>query len=101
MEVLRGEISLRRFRLMVEHLPPGNPFELALAGSRWGDLMFLLWDTNSQLRDLGTMYVNAHRKGSPIEPTYLDRPKSAAEVADEATQAAMDQEAQDELEELW
>lgn len=94
-------MSLRRFTLLVEHLPPGNPLERARFG-RWSDDQLLVWQVESRLRELLTLTSNIHRtKGSqPVEPTYMERPASPEEVEQQAIQAAYDDLMQRQLEQL-
>lgn len=104
MDVLSGKLSFRQFRLMVEHLPPGNVWERK-ASDGWSDVEWLSWHTEGRLRELITLLANAYRpKGTPAldVPGYLatpgggDRDPEAA-----ATQAAYDNAMQAELEGLW
>lgn len=93
-------MSLRRFRVLVEHLPAGNPLERSRTGG-WGDLESLLWHIDSRLGELVAMTFNINRPSdvAAVEPTYLPRPQ-----IDEATsQAQVDYDAamQAELENLW
>lgn len=101
-DVLTGTISLRRFRLMVEHLPPGNPLALARFGQRWSDTEALLWQVESRLRELLSLTYNVHRgvDQQPHETDYLPRPRTAGEEAQEAAQRAYDAQVRQQLEQL-
>ena len=94
-------MGLRRFRALVEALPPGNPLERARHGA-WSDLELLLWSVDSRLRELVTLTANIHRKaGTPAhEVTYMDRPLSPEEDEQEQAQQAYDDLMQRQLEEL-
>ena len=100
-EVLTGEMSLRQFGVLVEHLPPGNALERARFG-RWSDTEVLLWSIESRIRDLAALTGNLWRpKGSPPrEPEYIERPASPDELADRAAQDAYDAAMQAELDQL-
>ena len=99
--MLDGTISLRRFRLMVEHLPPGNPLERARTG-RWGDSEVLLWQIESRLRELQSLIFNVNRgkDQQPHETEYLPRPRPADEEAQDAAQRAYDARMRQQLEQL-
>lgn len=103
-DVLTGRISLRQFRVMVEHLPPGNPLDRARSGHPWAgrDDVALLYEVESRLRELVVMLGNLFRaKGEPPrEVPYLDRPLSAEELERRAAQEAYDDLMQRQLEEL-
>lgn len=76
MDALRGKISVRQLRVMVEHLPPNNAAARLLNG-RWGDLERLIHDCSSQLRLFNTNYYNVNReKGKrAIEADLLPTPE--------------------------
>ena len=100
-DVTTGRISLRRFRLMVENLPPGNPLYRARFGD-WADSEALLYAVESRLRDLITLTGNINRRaGSPArEPEYLPRPLTPEEQRQEALQRTYDDLMQQQLEQL-
>ena len=95
-------MSLRRFRLLVENLPPGNPLQRARDGYPWSDAEQLLWQVESRVRELIILTANVYReKGAPpMEPTYLPRPLSPEEAEQQAAQRAYDDLMQRQLEEL-
>lgn len=78
---IRGDISTRQLRVMVEHLPPDNPVAWHL-GYRWGDIERLLHDISSQLRLYRADFYNAHRdpkKSRPMEePELIPTPEEVA-----------------------
>jgi len=77
MDALRGDISTRQLRVMVENLPPDNAAARLIRGA-WGDLERLVHDVSCQLRLLNASYHNVNReKGkSPIEdPELLPTPE--------------------------
>lgn len=94
-------MSLRRFRALVENLPPGNALERARFG-RWSDDQMLMWQVESRIRELLTLTANVYRsKGSqPHEPTYLERPATPDEQELAAAQKAYDDLMVKQLEEL-
>lgn len=74
-EVLLGKISVRKFRVMLQHLPPGNAAQRAIHGP-WGDRESLLHSIDSRLAWLQASYYNSHVKEGvpPMEPVYLPTP---------------------------
>ena len=74
-EVLVGRISFRQFRVMVEHLPPGNAAARAL-GSEWDDPTWLLHSIDSRLAVLNASFYNAHKAkdAAASEPVFLPNP---------------------------
>lgn len=98
-EVLSGRISLRKFRVMVEHLPPDNPLER----SRTGQAGSLLWNIHAKLVDLDKHFCDAHTPegGQRIEAYYLPRRTSPEEQAEAEAQAKAEAQQQAELENLW
>ena len=102
-DVLTGRISLRRFRVLVENLPPNNPLQRARGGPWAGsDQVALAYATESRLRELITLLLNLFRSkdepGRDVE--YLPRPLSAEEVELQRLQAEYDAEMVRQLEEL-
>lgn len=66
LRALKGKISVRQLRVMIENLPPDNAVERHLRGHHWGDGHNLMWDVSTQLRTLVALYINAHlEKGKP------------------------------------
>lgn len=90
-EVLRGEISLRKFRVMVEGVPltATTPVGRAINGP-WSDQHRLLHVIGSAMISLDTNFYNVHRErnATPAETKPLWRPeltayqKEAAETPD-------------------
>ena len=80
-EAIRGEISVRQLRVMVQHLPAGSAYERATRGP-WTDSERLQLATESRLRDvlaqltyLAGAFKSAYRvSGSPSDATYLQEP---------------------------
>lgn len=82
-EAMRGEITPRQLRVMIEHLPPGNAWQRAAYGP-WGDRERLQADTSNRLRDLmlqnsrllslvaGALKVNNLQLG---KPEYITPPE--------------------------
>lgn len=78
-EFLRGDITLRKLRIMVEGIPtdtPTTPIGRAINGP-WGDIHRLLHVTGEALIQLNANYYNANRgKDSPaIEAEKLWKPE--------------------------
>lgn len=89
-EVLTGQISLRKFRVMVDHLPPDNPLERSRTGQRP-----VLWNVEARLREILKSF-------SPeMELSYLPVLLSREDAAASATQDDYDTTVQAELESLW
>ena len=102
-DVLTGRISLRQFRVMVEHLPPGNVLERERAGgSRWGDMETLVWGVESRLRELVAMFHNVHRPEGeqPVEVEYISRPSTRQDEELARAQAEYDALMMQQLEDL-
>lgn len=76
LQALAGKISTRQLRVMLEHLPPGNPAEREVI-SQWDDATMLIHDAANSLRALTVMTANINReKGTdPIEYTPIPRPE--------------------------
>lgn len=67
LDALRGRISVRQLRVMIENLPPDNPAAWELRGNTWGEREWLLHDISSYIRAHRTDDNNRHRKkGSPV-----------------------------------
>ena len=98
-EVLSGQISLRKFRVLVEHLPPDNPLER----SRTGQAGSLLWNVHAKLTDLDQHFCDANTPegGQRIEMYYLPRPVTPEELAEAEAQQQAEAMQQAELEGLW
>lgn len=87
-DVFSGKISLRKFRVMVENLPPKNPVARAVSGE-WGDEEWMLWDISGRLRDLSIQLHNLFRGNSAaLEPEYLPRPEASTGEHQELEKAA-------------
>ena len=94
-EYLAGRITLRKLRVMIEHLPPGSAWHRATAGP-WRDVESLLWSIESRLRDLTVATHNAsavtvaaitHRQARfAPQPKYLPTPPPPAGVDAEPAQ---------------
>lgn len=97
-EVMRGEITVRKFRVMVEHLPAGNALEAA-RGDGWTVDRWRGWAVESRLRELFALTRNINRgKGEPeMKVDYPPRPKTAGEAAREAADAALDAQVEAEM----
>ena len=98
-DVLTGKITLRRFRVMLEHLPPDNPFER----SRTGQAGSLLWNIHAKLTELDKHFCDAHTPEGQqrIEAHYLPRRTTPEEQAEAEAQAEAEPQQQAELENLW
>ena len=98
-DVLTGKITLRRFRVMLEHLPPDNPFER----SRTGQAGSLLWNIHAKLTELDKHFCDAHTPEGQqrIEAHYLPRRTTPEEQAETEAQAEAEAQQQAELENLW
>lgn len=82
-EVLSGRITVRKFRVMVEHLPDGNVFQRAVADAPWTSVTEqLLYHIESRVRDAIVANSNLWRsaKEPPIEASYLEPPPTAEEL---------------------
>lgn len=96
-EAIRGEISVRQLRLMVQHLPAGSAYERATRGP-WTDSERLLLAVESRLRDahtqlayIGGVLKAAHKvSGSPADVVYMSEPLVMSDdqgVSDEESRA--------------
>lgn len=93
-------MTLRRFTALVEALPPGNALERARHG-RWSDLELLLHDISSRLRELVSITYNTHRGDRPAaDVTYITKPLTPEDIAQQVAQDAYDDLMQRQLEEL-
>lgn len=95
-EYMRGQISLRKLRVMVEHLPPGNA--AARVVSPWSDVENLLHDIDSQLRALRALTYNIHRGKDQLaeQPDFIPKPPTRQQR--EADQRAAEQHARERAE---
>ncbi|MBM6622673.1 hypothetical protein JTF08_13740 [Micrococcaceae bacterium RIT802] len=96
-EVLVGRISFRQFRVMVEHLPPGNAAARAV-GSVWDDKTWLLHSIDSRLAVLNATFYNAHKvkDAAPAKPEF--QPSPAEQVDPEAQRRETEYEARQRAE---
>jgi hypothetical protein len=68
-EYWRGEITLRKLRVMVEGLPPDGALARRAAGHHWGHGEFMLARLLDELGRLRTDFVNANRaEKAPAQP---------------------------------
>lgn len=83
---LKGKISTRQLRVMIEHLPKPNAVTREIAGNDWHDVEWMLWDVSTQLRLLRTNFYNANRgNDTPAEKFEpLPNPKTFKRQATEA-----------------
>lgn len=97
-EALRGKISIRKLRVMLEHLPLDNAVARELHG-RWGDQMLLTHDISSSLRILITQQNNLYRaKGEqPAEPELIPVPDAMAPESVQVTDPERIQAEKDHL----
>lgn len=97
-EVLDGRITLRKLRVMIQHLPPGNANERALFG-RWTDTERLLHHVANTTGALLTLTNNIQaaqakqeqREFVPVpapEPTEYQLERRAEERDEHAEEAA-------------
>lgn len=100
-EAIRGEISVRQLRVMVEHLPAGSAYERATRGP-WTDSERLQLSIESRLRDvlsqlayMAAAFKSAYKvSGEPADPTYMHEPlvlsddQSAVDAESRALEAA-------------
>ena len=98
---MQGDITLRKFRLMVEHLPPGNVLEVARNG--WPESHWLAWQLDSRIRDLVGLTFNMNRgKDKPaMTVDYLPHPQTDEERERSAQQAAYEAQMQAEMDRLF
>lgn len=73
LQALRGLISTRQLRVMIEHLPQNNPIGRELDGP-WTDLHLLIRDVSTQLRFLRAEVHNALYEQKITEPELLPNP---------------------------
>lgn len=93
-EFWRGEITIRKLRVMVEHLPPDSAHARAHHGNSWRDQEFMLaqiGDTLSVLTEI-TRVVNSEneqfRQPTPFKrPGDEKRAKKAAKQLERETRA--------------
>ena len=95
LDALRGHITTRQLRVMVEQLPADGTLNEALGGTRWLDTDWVLYDVSTQLRALNANLGNIFRaKGQPPHwpPTLLPRPARDEEPDEEraAAEAELD-----------
>lgn len=80
-EYWRGEITLRKLRVMVEGLPANGATARAMAGHHWGHLEFMAADLVDVMARLRVDFGNANRaEKAPMQP-YPDpvwRPEKPA-----------------------
>lgn len=98
LQALKGEISARQLRVMVQNLPQDNPVSRELDGP-WSDMHWLVYDVSKQLRMLRAEIYNLTRgkDEAPIkEPELLPTPGSELEDKDTRSQDQVKQE-QDHL----
>lgn len=97
-DALRGKISLRKLRLMVEHLPPDNAVARLLRGP-WGDPERIAHDSNTQLRSLRAELFNIVRGDKPpiTDPDLLPTPETAKQKQAEVRPVATVRMEQDHL----
>ena len=98
-DVLTGEISLRKFRVMVEHLPPENPLER----SRTGQAGSLLWNIHAKLTDIDQHFCDTHTAEGQkrVDMYYLPRLATQEEAAAAEERHEAEDAQQAELENLW
>lgn len=79
-DALRGKISIRQLRVMLENLPTDNAIVRELHG-RWGDDQRIAHDISSSLRILITQHDNLYRpRGTAaLEPKFLPTPETMAQ----------------------
>lgn len=72
----RGEITLRRLRVLVEHLPPGGAYYRAVQGHGWVEEHYLLADLIDAENGTATaVYRGAAGKGKRVpNPRRYPRP---------------------------
>jgi len=89
-EVMRGDITVRKFRVLVEHLPAGNALEVA-RNSGWTRAEWRGWNIEARLRELFalTHNINTPKDKPRLEVDYPARPKSEQELEAEAVEAAL------------
>lgn len=76
-EYLRGEITLRKLRVMVEAIPidASTPVGRKIVGP-WDALTHLTWAGASAMRNLSASYHNVHKREGvePVTPEPLPTP---------------------------
>lgn len=92
-KALQGKISPRELRVMLEHLPPGNPLSREFNGP-WDNETVLLHAVANGLMRLNANYYNVHRqKGDkPESPDYIENPND--DYRDDTTPEASEAEQQ-------
>lgn len=93
-DALRGRITVRQLRVMVENLAPDPAIQSALAGSTWGDQPWMLHDLTTQLRALVaiTFNINRPRGTAPLTLEPLPHPTPSVEESITEEQAAAEAE---------
>lgn len=79
LQALRGQISPRQLRVMIEHLPQNNPIGRELDGP-WNDLHVLIHDVSTQLRLLRTEVHNAIYEKKITDPELLPNPNDPGDA---------------------
>jgi hypothetical protein len=80
-EYWRGEITLRKLRVLVEGLPPNGALARAAAGHHWQHSDYLLADLVDTMARLVTDFRNANRAEKTPPQPYPDpvwRPEKAS-----------------------
>lgn len=83
-QYLRGRISTRQLRVLVEGLPPDSAFHRAVRENDWNDNEWIARDTNSVLRVLLYTVESALSEKRPPKPEFLPSPIAGGTVQDEA-----------------
>lgn len=61
LQALRGELSVRQLRVMVDNLDLDRPLSRATGGGRWLEQDWLLHDVDTVLRKLAGAYLSVNR----------------------------------------
>lgn len=97
---LRGKISARQLRVLVEGLPPDSAFHRASRENDWGDETWIERDSNSLLRMLlYTVQSALSDKRKPPKPDFLPSPLDSRTVQDDAEAEYLEQ-LESEMDEL-
>jgi len=80
---LRGRISARQLRVLVEGLPPDSAFHRAARENDWADGDWINRDTNSVLRVLLYTVESALSERRPPKPEFLPSPIDGRTVQDD------------------
>lgn len=79
---LRGEITLRALRVLINALPLDSAYVRAVRGHAWTDTEWLLHDVSSQLRWMRVEDASRHVQKRQPDPKLIPTPLDGRDVAD-------------------